>query len=80
MDCMKNDNKIIITKKRREDIVAAINIHFSKEQGEEIGDLKAKLIFDFINEQLAPEFYNQGVSDSCQYMKDMIDDVLSIQK
>ena len=45
---MKNDNKIIITKERREDMVAAIKIYFSKEQGEEIGDLKAKLIFDFI--------------------------------
>ena len=77
---MKNDNKIIITKERRDDLAAAIKIYFSKEQGEEIGDLRAKLILDFIVEQLAPEFYNQGVSDSCQYMKEMIEDVLSIQK
>jgi uncharacterized protein (DUF2164 family) len=61
-------------------MLAAIKGYFSKEQGEEIGDLKAKLILDFVIEQLAPVFYNQGVSDSCQYMRDMIDDVLSIQK
>lgn len=77
---MKNDNKIIITKERREEMAAAIKMYFSKERGEEIGDLGTKLILDFILEHLAPEFYNQGVSDSCHYMKDMIDDVLSIQK
>jgi uncharacterized protein (DUF2164 family) len=77
---MKNDNKINVTKERREEMVAAIKVYFSKEQGEEIGDLRAKLIFNFVIEQLAPEFYNQGVSDSCHYMKNMIEDVLSIQK
>jgi len=77
---MKNDNKIIITKERWEDRVVAIKVYFSKERGEQIGDLKAKLILDFITEKLAPEFYNQGVSDSCHYMKDMIEDVLAIQK
>jgi uncharacterized protein (DUF2164 family) len=61
-------------------MVDAIKIFFSEERGEEIGDLRAKLILDFIMEKMAPEFYNQGVSDSCQYMKNMIEDVLSIQK
>ncbi len=77
---MKNDNKIIITKESWEDMVIAIKIYFSQERGEEIGDLKAKLILDFIIEKLAPEFYNQGVRDSRHTMKDMIEDVLSIQK
>jgi uncharacterized protein (DUF2164 family) len=80
MDFMKNDHKIVVTGEIREDLVAAIKIYFSDEHGEEIGDLKAKLIFDFLIEKIAPEFYNQGVSDSCQYMKDMIEDVLSLRK
>ena len=77
---MKNHGKIPVTKERKEDMLAAIKTYFSEEQGEETGDLKATLILDFFIEKLAPEFYNQGVSDSCQYMKDMIEDVLSIQK
>jgi uncharacterized protein (DUF2164 family) len=77
---MKNGNKIIIAKERWEDMVIAIKIYFSQERGEEIGDLKAKLMLDFIIEKLAPEFYNQGVRDSCHYMNDMIEDVLAIQK
>ena len=49
---------------------------FLKERGEEIGDRGSTLILDGICEKLAPEFYNQGVRDSCHCMKD----VLSIQK
>jgi len=41
---------------------------------------KAGLMLDFILEELAPEFYNQGVSDSYTYMKDTIEDLLSIRK
>ena len=41
---------------------------------------KAGLMLDFILEELAPEFYNQGVSDSNTYMKDTIEDLLSIRK
>jgi uncharacterized protein (DUF2164 family) len=77
---MKNDNKIVITKERRKDMTDAIKLYFSEEQGEEIGDLRATLVLDFIIERLAPDFYNQGVSDSYQYLKGMIEDVLSIQK
>jgi uncharacterized protein (DUF2164 family) len=77
---MKPSNTIILAKERKEEMLAAIKTYFSEERGEEIGDLGATLILDFIHEKLAPEFYNQGVRDSCRYMNDMIEDVLSIQK
>ena len=37
-------------------------------------------MLDFILENLAPEFYNQGVEDAHAYMQDAIGDVLSIRK
>lgn len=77
---MKNENKIVVTQKERKDMVEAIKIYFSEEQGEEIGDLKAILILNFIIDRLAPDFYNKGVTDSYRYMRDMVEDVLSIQK
>ena len=58
----------------------AEQLHFFKEREEEIGDLAAGLILDFILEKIAPEFYNQGVYDSHKYMGDAIEDLLSIQK
>jgi uncharacterized protein (DUF2164 family) len=77
---MKPSSTITLSKERKEEMLAAIKTYFSEERGEEISDLGATLILDFIREKLAPEFYNQGVRDSCQYMNDMIEDVYLIQK
>jgi uncharacterized protein (DUF2164 family) len=77
---MKNENSIKVTKERRDDMIAEIQNYFLKEREEEIGNLAAGMILDFILEKIAPEFYNQGVYDSHKYMGDAIEDLLSIQK
>jgi len=80
MSCMRNDNTITVTKETRDEMVVAIKNYFSKEKEEELGDLAAGLMLEFIIEKLAPEFYNQGVCDSYKYMQDTVEDLLSIQK
>ena len=80
MFCMRNENTIKVTKEQRDEMIAAIKNYFLKEREEEVGDLRAGLMLDFILEELAPEFYNQGVLDSYTYMKDTIEDLLSIRK
>jgi len=77
---MRNENAIKVTKEQRDEMVSAIKHYFSKERGEEIGDLQAGLMLDFILEELAPEFYNMGVFDSYTYLQDMTEDLLSIRK
>ncbi|MFA5415760.1 MAG: DUF2164 domain-containing protein [Methanoregula sp.] len=77
---MKNKNSVKVTKERRDDMVSEIKNYFLKEREEEIGDLAAGMILDFILEKIAPEFYNQGVYDSHKYMGDAVEDLLSIQK
>ncbi|MFA4848437.1 MAG: DUF2164 domain-containing protein [Methanoregula sp.] len=77
---MKNENSIKVTKEKRDDMISDIKNYFLKEREEEIGDLAAGLILDFILEKIAPEFYNQGIYDSHKYMQDAADDLLSIRK
>jgi uncharacterized protein (DUF2164 family) len=77
---MRKENLISLTKERRDEMVSEIKNYFSKERDEEIGDLAAGLILDFFREKIAPEFYNQGVFDAHQYMKDSAEDLLSIRK
>ena len=77
---MRNENTIKVTRERRDEMILAIKNYFLRERDEEIGDLRAGLMLDFILEELAPEFYNQGVSDAYTYMKDTIEDLLSIRK
>ena len=76
---MGGQERIKLTKEQRADMVSSIKKYFKQERGEEVGDLGAGLILDFVVERLAPEFYNQGVNDSSRYMNDRIEDMISIQ-
>lgn len=76
---MKEKSRITLTKEKKEAMVSAIQSWFLKEREEELGDLAATLILNFIVTELAPEFYNQGVYDSQRYMADRVEDLLAIQ-
>lgn len=77
---MNNNNKLKLSKEKREHMNLKIKSYFQKERDEQLGDLASDLILDFIIEELAPEFYNQGVYDAYQYMNDRLEDVLGMQK
>jgi uncharacterized protein (DUF2164 family) len=77
---VQKNNAIKLTPAKKDEMVLAIRNYFSKEREEEIGNLAAVLMLEFITEKLAPEFYNQGVHDSYRCMQDMIEDLLAIQK
>jgi uncharacterized protein (DUF2164 family) len=77
---MKKDNLIKISRETRDEMISEIKTYFSRERGEDLGDLAADLVLDFVTEKLAPGFYNQGVADSCRYMEEMIADVSSLRK
>jgi uncharacterized protein (DUF2164 family) len=77
---MKSKDKFKITKEKRDEMIAAIKAYYFDERDEEIGDLAASMVLDFIMEELAPEFYNQGVYDAYKYMNDRVEDLLGIQK
>ena len=78
---MKNkNNKIKLTKEKREYMISAIKSYFLNERDEELGDLASSMLLDFFVDELSMEFYNQGVYDSYVYMNDRCEDLLSIQK
>lgn len=74
-----NKDRIKLTKEKEEHMINAIKRYFSSEREEDLGDLASKLILHFIIEELAPEFYNQGVYDAHKYMSDRCEDLLSIE-
>ena len=76
----KNKDQFQLTREKKETMISQIQAYFLKEKDEELGNLAANLLLDFIIEKLAPEFYNQGVYDSYKYMNDRIEEVLTIQK
>lgn len=76
---MKNTDRIKLTKENKDAMALEIKNYFLNERDEEFGDLASNLLLDFIIENIAAEFYNQGVYDSCNYMKDRCEDLLSLQ-
>lgn len=77
---MRKDEKLSLSREKKDHMVAAIKRYFLKERGEEIGDLAAGLLLNFIVEEIAPEFYNKGVYDAYGYMGERLEEMLEIQK
>lgn len=63
-----------------DDMIWEIQQYFLDKRDEDLSNLESGRILNFVLEKLAVEFYNQGVYDSCKYMRDRVEDVLSIQK
>jgi uncharacterized protein (DUF2164 family) len=74
------NQKIEIPKEKKQELIAQLQTYFLKERDEELGDLAALLLLDFIIEKIGPEIYNKGINDSYSYFNDKIIDVLGLQK
>ncbi|MGE5423363.1 MAG: DUF2164 domain-containing protein [Ignavibacteriales bacterium] len=72
-------DKIVINKENQKAMIDLIKTYFQKERDEDLGDLAAAMILDFFMKELAPEFYNLGVSDAYKYMNDKIEDLFGLQ-
>ena len=57
---MKDDT----LKEKRADILHKLKAYFREERDEDLGDLAANLLLDFIELEIGPVFYNQGVKDA----------------
>ena len=77
---MINKNIIKLAKNKKEEMISEIKNYFLSEREEEFGDLSSNLLLNFIIEELAPEFYNQGVYDSYKYMSDRTEDPIIYSK
>ncbi len=52
-----------ISKEQKMHIIRQIQQYFRDERGEEIGDLAAEFLIDFMIQQLGPVLYNQAIDD-----------------
>ncbi len=71
--------RIRLNAEQKKAMAAAIKSFFLSEREEEIGDLAAMLVLDFVTKELAPAFYNQGVADATRYIAERVEDMASLQ-
>ena len=55
---------ITLPDETRAALVESIQAYFRAEREEEIGDLQAGLLLDFVVAEVGPSLYNQGVADA----------------
>lgn len=55
---------IRIEKENKEEMIAKLKDYFYRERSEEIGDLAAGNLYDFVMKEMGPYLYNQGVKDA----------------
>jgi uncharacterized protein (DUF2164 family) len=79
MKTMRKDSPINLSKERKAAMIAEIKHYFATERNEELGDLAAEMVLDFIVEKLAPDFYNQGVDNAYRFMKEATEDLMGVR-
>lgn len=60
--------------------IEKIKEHFQEVHDEEIGELKAMLLCDFLVNECGAFFYNEGIEDARTYFMSKLDDVYALQK
>jgi uncharacterized protein (DUF2164 family) len=59
----------------RKQSIASIKRYFAEELGQDIGELKAGLLLDFILKEVAPTVYNGAITDAQAYLRDRVADL-----
>lgn len=66
---------IKLSKERRKELITAIKSYFLENHDEEIGDLKAGFLLDFVIKKLGPPVYNQAIKDAQAYFQQKVEDL-----
>lgn len=66
---------IVFSETARKQSIASIKRYFVEELEQEIGDLKAGLLLEFILKEIGPSIYNAAIGDAQTYLRDRIADL-----
>jgi uncharacterized protein (DUF2164 family) len=60
-------------------MIAAIKGYFLEQRDDEIGDLGAILLLDFITDKLAPTFFNRGIHAAQAMLAQKVEDLHELE-
>ena len=66
---------IELTPQETGDAIHSLKKYFADESGEEMGDLRAKLLLNYILKEIAPLAYNRGVQHSEEFFRKRLEDL-----
>lgn len=66
---------IELSKDEIAEVLPSLKRYVREELGEDIGDLKAKLLLDYILREIGPYAYNRGVRDAEAYFRQRLEEL-----
>lgn len=67
---------IEFSKEERVAITAKLRDYFARELDQELGQLPAEMLLDFIGKDIGGAFYNRGVHDAQQLVQQKAEDIV----
>ena len=56
-------------------MIGSIRRYLTDQLDEDVGELQAKLLLDFIMQEIGPSIYNAAITDAQTYMRDRVADL-----
>jgi uncharacterized protein (DUF2164 family) len=69
---------ITLPDEARKQALASIRRYFDEELEQDIGDLKAQMVLDFILKEIAPSIYNNAIGDAQAFIRDRTADLADV--
>jgi len=66
---------ITLKDETRKDLMVSIKRYVAENLDQDIGDLKAGLLLDYVLEEIAPSVYNQAIQDAQRYFQERATDL-----
>ena len=76
---MKKDQFNLFPEQKKK-MIDEIMYFFDKELDQDIGELKAYTVLDFILQEFAVDFYNKGLEDAGGFLQGKIEDLYGLEK
>lgn len=61
---------VTLSQEARKQFIASIKRYVAEEMDEELGDLRAGRLLDYVLKEIAPTVYNQAIADAQAYFQD----------
>jgi len=66
---------IELDKQETKDVLASLQKYFREELDEELSEMRAKFLLDYILKEIAPLAYNQGIKDAETFFRGKLEDL-----
>lgn len=66
---------IKLTPQERDEAIHSLKRYFSEEMDETLSDLRARLLLDYVLQEIAPVAYNRGVQHAEEFFRKRLEDL-----